>query len=188
MSVGPIALLCISNTIERGPKFGLSVGLGAATADGIYGCVAALGITLLLHFMNEHELILKLLGGGFLIYLGWKIIISPFKPKEKKITKKALASTYLGIVGLTLINPMTIAVYIGAFAGMNIDITSGTLLSGASLGLGALIGSAVWHSFLVAGAHYLRTHLKHKHLRTLTKCSGLMLSGFGLMSLGSLMV
>lgn len=186
MSVGPIALLCISNTIERGPKFGLSVGMGAATADGIYGCVAALGITMLINLMDQYEFILKGIGGVFLIYLGWKIISTPFKPKAKEISRKALLKTYISIVGLTLINPMTIAVYMGAFAGIGLSATSETLLSGISLGIGATIGSALWHSILVAGSHYLRTHLKRKHLKALTKCSGLILSGFGVLSLISL--
>lgn len=187
MSVGPIALLCIANTLERGPKFGLSVGMGASTADGIYATVAALGISVLMLFMNEYELFFKGLGGGFLFYLGWKIIAGPFKMKKKELSATALFTTYISIVGLTLISPMTIAVYMGAFAGMNLDLAAGWL-SGLLLGLGAFLGSAVWHSLLVAGAYYLRSHLTAKHLKWLTKTSGLMLCGFGLVSVGSLVL
>jgi len=41
--VGPIGLLCIQRTIAYGRKSGLVTGLGAATADGLYGAVAAFG-------------------------------------------------------------------------------------------------------------------------------------------------
>ena len=43
--VGPIGLLCIKRTLVNGRVQGLVSGLGAATADGIYGLLGALGIT-----------------------------------------------------------------------------------------------------------------------------------------------
>ena len=38
--VGPIGVLCIMRTLNGGRLSGLVTGLGAATADGVYGCVA----------------------------------------------------------------------------------------------------------------------------------------------------
>ncbi len=43
--VGPIGVLCIRRTLARGCISGLVSGLGAATADAIYGCVAGFGLT-----------------------------------------------------------------------------------------------------------------------------------------------
>ena len=43
--VGPIGVLCIRRTIAQGRTAGIISGLGAATADAIYGCIAALGLT-----------------------------------------------------------------------------------------------------------------------------------------------
>ena len=45
--VGPIGVLCIRRTLAEGRAYGLASGLGAATADGFYGTLAALGLTLL---------------------------------------------------------------------------------------------------------------------------------------------
>ena len=42
--VGPIGFLCISRTLEYGALIGLATGLGAATADAVYGAVAAFGL------------------------------------------------------------------------------------------------------------------------------------------------
>lgn len=43
--VGPIGLLCINRTLSRGRTSGLVSGLGAASADAVYGAVAAFGLT-----------------------------------------------------------------------------------------------------------------------------------------------
>ena len=43
--VGPIGVLCIRRTLAQGRAAGLLSGLGAATADALYGSVAAFGLT-----------------------------------------------------------------------------------------------------------------------------------------------
>lgn len=188
MSVGPIALLCISSTLRRGPRLGLAVGLGAATADGIYGFAAALGLSLLVSLMSDYELVLKIMGGTFLIYLGWKIMTSTFTTKRVEVNAKELFKTYFLVVGLTLINPMTIATYMGAFAGMGIGNTGGDPALSIFLGLGALIGSACWHSVLVSVSTLMKIRIKDHHLMWLNKCSGALLCFFGLVSFSSIML
>ena len=126
MSIGPIAIICISKTIEKGPRLGLAVALGAATADGIYGTLAGLGIT----FLPDTSL-LKIIGGGFLIYLGYKSIRKNISRKTVDINAAAILKTYFTIVGLTIINPSTIITFVAAFAGMGIS-------SGGNTGLGVL--------------------------------------------------
>ncbi len=43
--VGPIGILCIRRTLADGRNYGLASGLGAATADAVYGCIAGFGLT-----------------------------------------------------------------------------------------------------------------------------------------------
>jgi threonine/homoserine/homoserine lactone efflux protein len=188
MSVGPIALLCISNTLGRGPRLGFAVGLGAATADGIYAFVAAFGLGLLVSLMSDYEIGLKVMGGIFLIYLGWKIMTSTFTSKRVEVNTKELLKTYCLVVGLTLISPTTIATYMGAFAGMGLGNTGGDLTLSVFLGLGALMGSALWHSVLVFASTLLKTRIKNHHLMWLNKCSGALLCLFGLASFVSILL
>ena len=79
--VGPIGLLLIRRTLTRGRMSGLISGIGAATADGIYGAIAGFGLTLLSNFLFKHSVVLRLMGGMFLCYLGGRIFLS--KPREK---------------------------------------------------------------------------------------------------------
>jgi threonine/homoserine/homoserine lactone efflux protein len=63
--VGPIGMLCIQRGLEKGFVVGLATGLGAATADGLYGGVAAFGLTVVSTFLVGQQLWIRLVGGLF---------------------------------------------------------------------------------------------------------------------------
>ena len=73
--VGPIGLLCIQRTLNNGRVTGLVSGLGAATADAIYGAIAAFGLSLLTAFLVQQQMWLGLAGGLFLCYLGVRTVL-----------------------------------------------------------------------------------------------------------------
>src|SRR4030067_706528 len=78
--VGPIGVLCIRRTLAKGKSSGLISGLGAATADAIYGSIAGFGLTFISNFLISQHVWLRLIGGGFLCYLGLKTFLaSPSK-------------------------------------------------------------------------------------------------------------
>ena len=55
---------------NQGRLTGFVSGLGAASADAIYGCIAAFGLTFITSFLISQKLWLQLIGGLFLCYLG----------------------------------------------------------------------------------------------------------------------
>jgi len=67
--IGSIGVLCIRRTLADGRMSGLVSGLGAATADAIYGCIAGFGLTFISNFLVSQQLWLRLVGGAFLCYL-----------------------------------------------------------------------------------------------------------------------
>ena len=74
--VGAIGLLCIRRTLAYGRLVGFVTGLGAATADAVYGAIAALGLTSVAVFLENAQTPLRLGGGAFLVYLGWRTFTS----------------------------------------------------------------------------------------------------------------
>ena len=65
--VGPIGVLCIRRTLAEGRVPGLVTGLGAATADALYGAVAGFGLTLISNFL-VNQLFWHVLWGVFIFY------------------------------------------------------------------------------------------------------------------------
>ena len=74
--VGPIGLLCIQRTLQDGRIYGLATGLGAATADAMYGLIAAFGLTFIASFFLDQQNWIALLGGLYLCFLGMRIFRS----------------------------------------------------------------------------------------------------------------
>ena len=68
MAVGPIGLLALAEHLKK-VLSGMAIGLGAATADGIYGAIAGLGLTFITDFLTSHEIIIRIIGGLYLLHL-----------------------------------------------------------------------------------------------------------------------
>ncbi|MGA2200160.1 MAG: LysE family transporter, partial [Nitrososphaerales archaeon] len=68
--VGPIGILCIQRTLNKGRTSGLVSGLGAASADAMYGTVAAFGLTAISSLLISEKDLIQLAGGIILLYLG----------------------------------------------------------------------------------------------------------------------
>jgi len=127
--VGPIGVLCIRRTLAEGKASGLISGLGAATADAIYGCVAGFGLTFISNLLIHQQMWLRLVGGAFLCYLGFKTFFS--KPSESTVTIKSnnLLRAYASTLFLTLTNPMTILSFARLFAVLGIGTKTANYLS-----------------------------------------------------------
>src|SRR5690348_7295082 len=77
--VGPVNVLCIQRTIEKGWRSGVLSGFGAALADTLYGAVAGFSITLVIQFLIREEFWIRLVGGIVLIGIG---VVYYCKPPE----------------------------------------------------------------------------------------------------------
>ncbi len=78
--VGPIGVLCMRRTLVYGRVIGWLSGLGAASADAVYGMIAALGMGLVITVLTEQMVYLQVIGGLFLLYLGVTTFLAPVKP------------------------------------------------------------------------------------------------------------
>ena len=180
--VGPIGVLCIRRTLTDGRLVGFSCGLGAASADAAYGCVAAFGLTSLSGFLVDHELWLRLVGGVFLVYLGIKAFLQ--RPDEREAvaasgSSRGLAGAYASTLILTITNPTTILSFTAVFAGLGLVEPSGGYASAGALVVGVFMGSALWWSLLSGGVSLLRWKLSGGAPRWVNKVSGIIIRGSG---------
>lgn len=184
--VGPIGILCIKQTLNHGRLAGLLSGLGAATADAFYGCVAGFGLTLISNLLIQQQTWFRLLGGLFLCYLGVKAFLS--KPVENAALaqKTGLFRNYAMTFFLTLTNPMTILAFAAIFASQGLSNQRMEYSAAGSLILGVFLGSALWWVFLSAGVGLLRHKIDVKKLQWINRFSGVLISAFGLYALWSL--
>ena len=186
--VGPIGVLCIRRTLAEGRATGFVSGLGAATADAIYGCIAGFGLTLVTRFLMDQQVWLRLFGGAFLCYLGLKTVLS--RPAKQAASAKGsgLAGAYGSTFLLTLTNPMTILSFAAVFAGLGLASAEGSYASAGILVLGVFAGSALWWLMLSGGVSLLQGKFNARGLEWVNRISGVIITGFGVVALLSLMV
>jgi threonine/homoserine/homoserine lactone efflux protein len=185
--VGPIGVLCIRRTLTEGRASGLVSGLGAATADAIYGCIAGFGIAFISNFLVSQQIWLRLIGGAFLCYLGIKTFLS--KPSEQTESNKrnSLIGAYVSTFFLTITNPMTIISFAAIFAGLGLAGTGGNYLSAGLLVMGVFIGSAMWWLLLSGSVGIFRERFDNNKLKWVNIISGLIITVFGLFALLSVL-
>ncbi|MFH2103993.1 MAG: LysE family transporter [Chloroflexota bacterium] len=181
--VGPIGVLCIRRTLSDGRLAGFISGLGAASADAVYGCIAAFGLTFISSFLVEQQDWLRLASGGFLCWLGIKTLLA--RPSAEPAPTRpvgvlgAFGSTFL----LTLTNPMTIIAFTAIFAGLDLASAGGDYTSAGTLVLGVFSGSAAWWLLLSAGVGLLRGKFNLTGMRWVNRISGVVILAFGVLAL-----
>jgi threonine/homoserine/homoserine lactone efflux protein len=181
--VGPIGVLCIRRTLADGQIAGLVSGLGAATADAFYGCVAGFGLTFISSLLIDQQMWMRLFGGLFLLYLGIKTLLSRPAEQAAKTTGNGLLSAYASTFLLTVTNPLTILSFAAIFAGLGLTNTTGGYASALILVLGVFLGSASWWLLLSGGVGLLRDKFNTQGMVWVNRISGLIIIAFGAVAL-----
>lgn len=136
--------------------------------------------------------LLRLIGGLFLLYLGVRTLIdTPTDPHNTEITAHSVAPSltgaYASTLALTITNPATILAFTAIFAGLGFADRATNTGAALVMVLGVALGSALWWLMLTGGVGLLRRRVGVRFLRGVNVASGLLIGGFGLLSLWSLL-
>jgi threonine/homoserine/homoserine lactone efflux protein len=181
--VGPIGMLCIRRTLNAGRASGLITGIGAATADAIYGGIGGFGLHVFAATLVSQQAWLRLFGGVFLLCLGVRTFMTPQREQASSTNGKGLVATYVSTFVLTLTNPMTIFSFAAVFAALGIGSEGLNYLCAALLVFGVFCGSALWWLLLSGGVAVLRSKFDRGGLRWANRISGVIIIIFGLVAL-----
>ena len=125
-------------------------------------------------------------GGSFLCFLGLKTFLS--KPAEKAASTKGngLVGSYASTFFLTITNPVTMLSFAAIFAGFGVGGAEVNYFSAAILVIEVFVSSALWWFFLSSSVTLFREKFNPHRLLWVNRISGIILTGFGLIGLISL--
>ncbi len=179
--VGPIGLLVIRRALTDGRAAGVATGLGAATADALYGAVAGLGLSAVTAALAGGSFWMRLAGGLFLCALGVKAIRSrPAEETDVDRKPAGLARAFGSTLALTLANPMTIMSFAAVMASVGVGAAGAA--SVAAFVAAVFAGSALWWLLLAGGVGLFRSRISPRALGWVNTASGVMLAGFGVVA------
>lgn len=185
--IGPIGILCLRRMLTDGPLAGVASGLGAATADAIYGCIAAMGLSFVSSYIFEHQFFFRFVGGLVLIALGTTIVISKQEAKLKSRTHTDIFHSYLSTFLLTFTNPITLLSFMGIFTILGISVNSYENISEILLVvLGVFLGASLWWISMAASITVLQLRINMSMVKFINIFAGAFIILCGVLALISL--
>ncbi len=177
--VGPIGVLCIRRTLAESRLVGFLSGVGAASADCVYGAVAAFGLAALSDLLLQQQFLLRLVGSLFLVFLGMRTFFSkPATMSARSVAHPSnLLSAYFSTFLLTITNPMTILSFLAIFAGLG-AVSKQDNWSGFFIVLGVFCGSVTWWFLLSFLAGMFQKYLEGARLAWVNRFSGIIILAF----------
>jgi len=118
--MGPVGVLCVQRTLNKGRWYGFVTGIGAAVSDIIYALVTGLGMSFVMDFVNnaQTKFLLQILGSIILLIFG--IISFRSNPtRNMRVSgrnKGTLFHNGLTAFLVTFSNPLIIFLFMGCFA------------------------------------------------------------------------
>lgn len=172
--LGPIGMLCVQRTLNRGRIYGIFTGLGATTSDLIYTIITLYSLSFVLDIIELYRFSIQLIGslvvGGFGYYIFKSHPANQPKPNENN--KQSIFGDYITSFILTLSNPLVLFVLIALFARFEF-ITSKTTLGLSIIGITSILGGALlWWSTLAFLISSLKNKLNMTGLKIINQITG----------------
>lgn len=181
--LGPVGFLCIQRSLTTGYISGIVAGLGAATADAVYGGIAAFGLTAVATFLTSHQAWIRIAGGILLCLFGARMYFEKPAEREYSDSVSGLVGTFSTTLVLTLTNPITLFALTGIFVVLELDVSMESFSDALVLVAGIFAGSMLWWILLSSGAHLFRSRISIPALGVINRILGIGLFAFGFAAL-----
>ncbi len=120
--MGPVGMLCIQRTLNRGRRVGLFTGVGAAISDLFYCLITGFGLSFIEEFLKRNQNVIQLVGSILLIFFGIYIFRkNPARSLKSpdNVERGTVGKDILGGFFFTVSNPLILFLIIGLFARFN---------------------------------------------------------------------
>ncbi len=172
--LGPIGVLCIQRTLNKGRLAGFFSGLGAAFSDTIYAVIAGFSLSFIVSFIEKQLLFIQIFGAAILIFLGVRIFYSnPAKQlRKQKQGKGNLFQDFVSTFLITISNPLAIFLFLAFFAGFGVVKKGDNYLNHLLLITGVMSGASLWWFILTSVVNLFRSKINLRRLWWLNKIAG----------------
>ena len=118
--MGPIGVLCIQRTLNKGRLSGVATGLGASLSDLFYAALTGLGMSIVIDFIETNVVLIQIFGSLVLMCFGiYQFRQNPARNIRKSLNPSSFAQDFITSFLLTLSNPLILFFFVGLFARLN---------------------------------------------------------------------
>jgi threonine/homoserine/homoserine lactone efflux protein len=184
--MGPVGILCIQRTLNKGRWYGFVTGIGAAASDIIYALFTGLGMSFVMDFINnaQNKFLLQIFGSLMLLGFGiYSYMSDPMKNAHQSSNKKG-SLTHNGVTAflVTLSNPLIIFLFMATFGSFAFIIPDHPLEMTVGY-LSIVIGALLWWFGLTWLVDKIRNKFDVSGIVILNKIIGSIVIVFSLVAL-----
>ena len=170
--LGPVGVLCIQRTLNKGRWYGFVTGIGAAISDIFYALLTGFGMSFVFDYVQQNMYYLQLLGS--LMLLGFGVYTFRSNPVNSIRTISANKGTYVHNMVtaffVTLSNPLIIFLFIGLFA--RFSFVSNTIYESFTSYAAIAIGALLWWFFITYSVNKVRKQFNLRAIIRLNRIIG----------------
>ncbi len=170
--LGPVGVLCIQRTLNKGRWYGFVTGIGAAISDIFYALLTGFGMSFVFDYVQQNMYYLQLLGS--LMLLGFGIYTFRSNPVNSIRTISANKGTYVHNMVtaffVTLSNPLIIFLFIGLFA--RFSFVSNSIYESFTSYAAIAIGTLLWWFFITYAVNKVRKQFNLRAIIRLNRIIG----------------
>ncbi len=188
--LGPIGVLCIQRTLNKGRLSGFVSGLGAAFSDTVYAIIAAYSLSFIVGFVESKLLWIQIFGALVLIGLGLKIFYSnpAIQLRRQKNKSSNLLQDFFSTFFLTITNPLAIFLFFGFFASFGVVPANRDFLGQIVLIGGVTVGASLWWFILTGLVSLFKSKINLRRLWWMNKIAGVAIVVFVIVAFVTWMV
>lgn len=172
--LGPVGVLCIQRTLNKGRWYGFVTGLGAALSDICYALITGYGMSFMDELILKHQMFLQVVGSIMLLAFGiYTFRSNPVKSLRPTSNNRGpLLHNFVTAFFVTLSNPLIIFLFIGLFARFSF-VMPGSPLGFQLVGyLAIILGALIWWFSITYFVNKVRTRFNVRGIWILNRIIG----------------
>lgn len=172
--LGPVGVLCIQRTLNKGRWYGFVTGLGAALSDICYALITGYGMSFMDEFLTRNQVLLQIVGSIMLFVFGLYTFrsnpVQSIRPVSSQ--KGTYLHNFVTSFFVTFSNPLIIFLFIGLFARFSF-VMPGSELGFQLVGyLAIVMGALLWWLGITYFVNKVRTHFNVRGIWMLNRVIG----------------
>ena len=174
--MGPVGVLCIQRTLNKGRAYGLVTGTGAALSDILYALLTGYGLSFIYDIISNQATLfwLQIVGASIMFVFGLHTFRTNPMKNTRNVSRNKSSLLQNGVTGffITLSNPTIIFLFLGLFTPLNFMLPEQPFFMQCIGYLSIFGGALLWWFFITYAVSKLRVHFDVRGIRIINRVIG----------------
>ena len=174
--MGPVGVLCIQRTLNKGRAYGFVTGTGAALSDILYALLTGYGLSFIYDIISNQATLfwLQIIGASIMFVFGLHTFRTNPMKNTRNVSHNKSSLLQNGVTGffITLSNPTIILLFLGLFTPLNFMLPEQPFFMQCIGYLSIFGGALLWWFFITYAVSKLRVHFDVRGIRIINRVIG----------------